>query len=112
MKYAETSELEQDVTTTNERLSQLKELVLIPSGKEGDIKNAIDELKQAHESLIEQVEIIEEKKKKEAEEAKEEEIRQAIAKAQEELRAQQRAEQAAGDETEANQVKREERRER
>ena len=108
MKYSGTSEVEQEIIETDEKLSRLKELVLQSSWKKDDVKDSIDELRQAHASLAEKVEVIENKKKKEEEEAKEEEVRQATAKAEEELKAQRKALDVAEKEEKEKEAKKEE----
>ncbi|KAL9086596.1 MAG: hypothetical protein Q9165_007039 [Trypethelium subeluteriae] len=103
LKYTGTSEVENELTETDEKLSRLKELVLQSSWKKSEVKDSIDELRQAHALLSEKVEILEDKKKAEAEEVKEQEIRQAKLEAEKELKAQLKAEQAAEEEAKKRQ---------
>ncbi|KAI9694937.1 MAG: hypothetical protein M1822_000554 [Bathelium mastoideum] len=96
MKYAGTAEVNHELTETDEKLSRLKELVLQSSWKKDDVKESIEELRSAHASLKEKVEVVEEKKKKEEEEE---------AKAEEEKKTQRQAEEAKGNEAKEKQEK-------
>ncbi|KAI9706187.1 MAG: hypothetical protein M1820_004948 [Bogoriella megaspora] len=102
LKYTGTSDVEDQLADTDEKLSKLKDLVLQSSWRKSDVKDSIDNLRHAHAHLKEKLDEIESKKKqealdkaeKEAKEKAEAERKEQLEKEAEEMKKQQEAAQS------------------